>query len=111
MEIVFRTKKLDKTFNAAGALQKAYGERMAKTVRKRLAVLKHARTLSQVPTTQLGRCHQLKGRRNEQYAVDLVHPARLVFEPNHKPFPRKADGGIDTDQVTVITIIEVIDYH
>ena len=111
MEIVFRTKKFAKTFNSAGALQKAYGDRMAETIRKRLAVLKNARTLSQVPTTQLGKCHQLKGRRNKQYAVDLVHPARLVFEPNHKPFPRKADGGIDTDQVTAITIIEVIDYH
>lgn len=57
------------------------------------------------------RRHQLRGDRDEQYAVDLVHPCRLVFEPNHEPLPRRQDGGVDTDQVTAITIIDVIDYH
>ena len=53
----------------------------------------------------------LPGKHNDQYAVDLVHPHRLVFQPNHDPVPRLADGGIDVGHVTAITIIEVIDHH
>ena len=44
-------------------------------------------------------------------AVDLVHPHRLVFAPNHEPVPKKCDGGIDLDKVTSIIVIEVVDYH
>jgi proteic killer suppression protein len=111
LDIAFRTRKLEKTFNSVGELQKAYGARMAKAIMIRLAVLKAARTLALVPTTPPDRRHQLRGDRDEQFAVDLVHPRRLVFEPNHDPLPRKDDGGIDVEQVTAITIIDVIDYH
>jgi proteic killer suppression protein len=111
LDIAFRTRKLEKTFNSAGALQQAYGARMAKAIMIRLAVLKAARTLKLVPTTPPERRHRLRGDREDQFAVDLVHPYRLVFAPNHEPIPRKDDGGIDTDQVTAITIVDVIDYH
>lgn len=84
---------------------------MAKTIMIRLAVLKAAHILALVPTTPPDRRHQLRGDRDEQFAVDLVHPHRLVFEANHDPLPRKDDGGVDLEQVTAITIIEVIDYH
>ncbi len=111
MDIAFRTRKLEKTFNSDNALQKAYGSKVARTIENRLAVLSAARNLALVPTTPPDRRHQLSGDRDEQFAVDLVHSRRLVFAPNHEPFPRRADGGIDTEQVTAITIIDVIDYH
>ncbi len=111
MDIAFRTSKLEKTFNATAVLRKAHGARMAKVVMTRMAVLKAARNLMLVPTTPPDRRHQLRGDRDEQFAVDLVHPYRLVFEPNHKPAPRKEDGGIDTERVTAITILDVADYH
>ena len=57
------------------------------------------------------RMHELKSNRDEQFAVDLVHPYRLVFEPTHDPLPRKEDGGINLEQVTAIKIMEVVDYH
>lgn len=84
---------------------------MARTIAIRLAVMKNAETLSMIPTTPPDRRHQLTGDRDEQYAVDLIHPSRLVFEPNHDPLPRKEDGGIAPNQVTAITVIEVVDYH
>ena len=111
MDIAFRTRKLEKTFNVADALQKTYGARMAKAIMMRMAVLNAARSLALVPTTPPDRRHQLSGDRDEQFAVDLAHPHRLVFEPNHRPLPRKRDGGIDTEQVTAITILDVVDYH
>ncbi len=111
MDVAFRTRKLEKTFNSAAALRKTHGARMAKVLILRMAVLKTARNLAWVPTTRPDRLHQLGGDREEQFAVDLVHPHRLVFEPNHNPLPRKDDGEIDTKQVTAITILDVVDYH
>ncbi len=111
MNINFARPRLEKTFNSETALKRAFGDRMTKTIAMRMAVLRNARTLGKVPVTKPDRRHQLEGNRAGQYAVDLVHPKRLVFEPNHNPIPRKVDGGIDTDQVTAITIIEVVDYH
>ena len=77
----------------------------------RLALLKNSASLSLVPVTPPERCHQLRENRKGQYAVDLNQSLRLVFEPNHNPVPTLADGGIDLERVTAITIIGVIDYH
>ena len=111
MDITFRTRKLMKVFNSERELKRAYGDRMARSIQMRLAVLKNARTLSMVPTTKPDRRHQLVGGRRGQYAVDLVHPHRLIFEPNNDPIPQTEDGGIDTDTITAIKIMEVVDYH
>ncbi len=111
MDIAFRTHKLQKAFNAADTLQRAYGAPMARVIMMRMAVLRAARNLGLVPSTPPDRRHQLVGDRDEQFAVDLVHPYRLVFEANHEPLPRKDDGGIDTEQVTAITVLDVVDYH
>ena len=83
---------------------------MARAIMTRLAVLREAPTLSMVPTLPPNRRHQLHGNRTGQYAVDLVSPYRLILEPGDTP-ARKAGGRIDTDKVTAITIIGVIDYH
>lgn len=84
---------------------------IAKAIMKRMTVLRAARDLSLVPVTPPERRHQLTEDRDEQYAVDLVHPKRLIFEVNHDPIPRNEDGGIDLTKVTAITIVEVVDYH
>ena len=57
------------------------------------------------------RCHELKQDRKGQLAVDLVHPKRLIFEPDHDPVPKKKDGGVDWKGVTRVLVIEVTDYH
>ena len=111
MDIAFRTRRLERVFNSYDALVREYGDRMARTIAVRLAVLKNAHTLDMVPTTPPDRRHLLSGRRSGQYAVDLVNPYRLIFVPNHNPVPRTRDGGIDVDQVTAITVLEVTDYH
>lgn len=111
MDIGFRKRKIEKTFNAQTELLKAYGMPMAKAIMKRVTVLRAASNLSQVPVTPPERRHQLTEDRDEQFAVDLVHPKRLVFEVNHDPVPRKPDGGVNLEQVTAITIVEVVDYH
>ena len=76
-----------------------------------MMVLANAAALSDVPVTPPMRRHQLRGSRDEQYAVDLAHPYRLVFTPDHRPLPRRADGGIALEQVAAIVIMGVEDYH
>ena len=111
MEIIFRTKRLKKIFCSSKDLKRNYGERTARLIQNRLAVLSNASSLSRVPRIRPERLHQLSGNRKGQFAVDLVHPRRLIFEPNHDPMPVNKEGGIDRDMVTAITIIEVTDYH
>ena len=77
----------------------------------RMAVLRAIQNLALVPETPPDRRHKLSGDRDGQFAVDLVHPYRLVFEAGHDPVPRNDDGGIDTGQVTAIRILDVVDYH
>ena len=123
MEISFKKRKLGKDFNSEKLLKKAYNEPMAKAIMKRMRVLLTAKNLGMVPAKKPERRHQLDGDRKGQFAVDLVHPHRLVFEPNHTPVPLKekpadspkgkpkAGKEIDLARVTAITIIEVVDYH
>ena len=111
MEVSFRTRKLQKTFNSERSLVRQYGSQVARRIMLRLAVLRNASNLSKVPRTPPDRCHMLTGDRSGQFAVDLAHSFRLVFEPNHDPVPRKGDGGVDLDGVTAVTIIDVVDYH
>lgn len=47
---------------------------------------------------RIGRCHPLKGNRKNQYAVDLVHPYRLIFEKKES-------------EIQIVNITEITDYH
>ena len=111
MEITFRTRKLAAVFNSARALQKEYGDRMARTIASRLAVLEAADTLAEAGERPPLGLHQLTGDRGGSFAVSLVQPYRLVLRPDHDPVPLKADGGIDLAQVTAIIVTDVVDYH
>ena len=111
MEITFRTRKLAAIFNSARALQKEYGDRMARAVSSRMAVLEAADMLAEAGERPPLGLHQLTGDLGGSFAVNLVHPYRLILRPNHDPVPLKVDGGIDLAQVTAITIIDVVDYH
>jgi toxin HigB-1 len=111
MNIAFSTTKLQKTFNSEKELIREYGQEKSRVIIRRMAVLRAAVNLEQVPHLPPERRHELTGTRKGQFAVDLKHPFRLIFTPNHEPVPRKADGGIDLQQVTAITIQSVEDYH
>ena len=111
MEISFESNKLSKVFNSKKKLIQEYGPRNAEVIMRRMIVLQAAPSLNDVPHRPPERRHELGQNRAGQFAVDLMHPYRLVFRPNHDTISLKADGGIDLKQVTAITIIEVEDYH
>ncbi len=47
---------------------------------------------------RLGRCHPLYGDRLGQYAMDLIHPYRLIFTQYG-------------NTVDIVEIQEIVDYH
>ncbi len=111
MDITFKNEKFAKTFNSEKDLVQEYGPENAKKVKLRMAVLTAATCLEEVPYHPPERRHELSGNRKGQFAVDLKHPKRLVFEPNHNPLPCKTDGSLDLKEITAIKIIGVEDYH
>ncbi len=109
MEIIFTSKKLQRTCTNEKQMIKAHGSECAKKLQQRLYELLAAPDMSCIPPH--ARCHPLSGKRQYQYAVDLVHPFRLVFEPYCDDLPLNANGSLDVAKVTTIVILEVKDYH
>lgn len=83
--------------NAAVA-EKKYGTKMAEKIQMRIDQIKAADSVDQMIQYHIGRCHPLKGNRKNQFAVDLVHPQRLVFEKK-------------SNEIRIANILEIIDYH
>ncbi|WP_438715164.1 plasmid maintenance system killer protein [Enterococcus sp. AZ109] len=71
---------------------------MATKIAMRINEIEAADSVEMLVQFSIGRCHALKGNRSGEFAMDLVHPHRLVFE--------KKD---ETLQIVRITSIE--DYH
>lgn len=111
MEIIFRSSKLQKPCSSERESNRKWGAENARKVRQRLADLEAAEILADISALSPARCHELQGDRAGQFAVDLRHPFRLIFEPAQDPVPRKEDGGIDLQKVTKIRILNVEDYH
>lgn len=111
MEITFRTRRLSRIFGSERQLRREYGDAVARRIRRCLNFLESVHALSEVPSLPPYRRHELSGDRNGQFAVDLLHPYRLILVPNHDPIPLLEDGGVNTANITAIEIIEVVDYH
>lgn len=110
MEISFATSKLAKLCNSEKKLRGDYGPRMAAVIQQRLMDLFAAETLESMRKLP-GRCHALTQNLNGLFAVDLVHPDRLAFTPDHDPVPQLSGGGVDWAKVTKIEVVGIGDYH
>lgn len=84
---------------------------MAIKLQQRMMELSAVDTLGDISHLPPPRCHELTGKRTEQFSVDLVHPYRLIFIPADDPIPRTREGKIDIDRVCAIEIIEIKDTH
>jgi proteic killer suppression protein len=110
LEIAFTSTAVASLCNDGGLAKRKLGAPCARKLRARLDDLDAAANLA-VMAGLPGKCHELKGDRLGQLAIELHGGIRLVLVPNHDPIPRKADGGLDWAAVTAVTIIEVVDYH
>jgi len=111
MHITFKSQKLAKTLSSEKTLKRQFKADHAAFIKRRMMVLKAAPTLASVSYLPPERRHQLKGPSKIRFAVDLKHPYRVVFEPNHNPLPLRENGGLDLEKITAITIVAIEDYH
>lgn len=98
MDIIYSSKKIEKICTDASTARQAYGSAMSFKIQMRINEIKASETVEEMIRWHIGRCHALIGDRKEQYAVDLVHPYRLVFEKYE-------------DTVQIAYIAEITDYH
>lgn len=71
---------------------------MAEKIHLRIDQIAAADNVEQMVQFNIGRCHLLKGNRSNQYAMDLIHPQRLIFIK------------VGTE-IQIASIIEIVDYH
>ena len=98
MDIVYSSKKIERICTDASAARQAYGSNMSVKIQMRINEIKASETVEEMIMWHIGRCHALIGDRKGQYAVDLVHPYRLIFEKYE-------------DTVQIAYIVEIADYH
>ena len=98
LEILYKNKTIEKVCTKQSEAIKKYGKRMAEKIDQRIGEIKAADSVELMVKYRIGRCHQLTNNRKEQFAVDLVHPYRLVFEKKG-------------EDVQIAFVIEIVDYH
>lgn len=98
MQVKYRTNKLQKQCTNFFEARKAYGLAVAEKLHQRIDEITAADSIEMLVQCKIGRCHPLHGNRKDQFAMDLVHPHRLVFE--------KYNG-----QLHVVQVVEIVDYH
>ena len=84
---------------------------MSRSIRRCPNALGRVDTLTELSALPPLRRRGLSGNRAGQYAVDLIHPYRLIFSPAHDPLLEREDGGIDTDRITAVEIVAAVDCH
>ena len=98
LQIEYNNRALEKVCTDAQEARKKYGQKMAEKIQQRIGEISAAPSVETLVQFKIGRCHALGGNRNGQYAMDLVHPYRLVFKKN----------GAD---IQIVKILEIVDYH
>lgn len=111
MEVTFGSAKMRRAFASPGTLAQKFGPQLGKVLERRineLIALPDLLAGFAIPHLHL---HQLSNNRDEEFAVTLVGPKRLILRVAHDPVPRVDDGGIGVAAVTKVEITEVVDYH
>ena len=98
MEVTYKNRKIEKVCTNVHEAERKHGKKMAEKIWLRVNQIKAALSVEMLVQFSIGRCHPLVGKRKNQYAVDLVHPYRLVFEKIG-------------NEVQIANIIEIVDYH
>ena len=98
MQISYRNKKIEKVCTDAKVSDRVYGKEMSEKIQQRIDEIRAVDTVEDMIRFRIGRCHALTNNRKGQYAVDLVHPYRLIF---------KKEG----NEIQIAYVMEIVDYH
>ena len=78
VEVIFRTRKLEKEYQQHDKGVKAYGPEVARKYIQRINIIKQARDIDELMNLPALDCHPLKGNRHGQYAIRLTGFYRLM---------------------------------
>jgi proteic killer suppression protein len=98
LDILYKTNRLKKICTDYGTARQSYGQTMADKIHLRIQEITAADSVETLLQYSVGRCHPLKGNRDGEYAMDLVHPHRLVFEKRE-------------ERLQLVKIVSIEDYH
>lgn len=98
MQIEYKNKSIEKVCTNAHEATKKHGPKMAEKIHQRIDEISAADTVEEMITYRIGRCHLLAENRKGEYAVDLIHPYRLIFTKKG-------------NEIQIARIMEIVDYH
>lgn len=107
MELAFATKMLRDICESEVLANQMFGAKLAKSLKSRLADLRAAAKVSQLP---IGNPRQIMKCDKEYIEIDLCNVDTLVICANHNNNPQLADGKIDWSVVYHIKICSIGGY-
>ena len=99
MDIRYRTKWLERCCTDYNYAKKKYGVITAEDLKYCINVIRSFDSVETLVKLNIQRCHPLHQNRRGQYAMDLEHPLRLIFEKD------------DEGNVHIVKIVDITDYH
>ena len=98
MKVEYKNKGIEKICTNFDYAIKNQGNKMPINIHKKIKELK---TIDKVKSKIMyikEKCIKLKENKKNEYALDLVHPYRLIFEKKG-------------DEIQIASIKEIVDYH
>ena len=92
----YQNRDIEKICTNADFAKKKLSPKMYSKICKRISEIQSANSIQAL--INIGRCHKLTGKREDQYAIDLVHPYRLIFK-------------FFNDKEPTAQICEIVNYH
>lgn len=98
MQVNYKNHQIEKICTNASVAAKRFDKRTVGLIQQRVDEIHAADSVEMLVQFGIGRYHPLVGDRKGQFAMDLVHPQRLVFE-------------VIRDEIQIAEIQEIVDYH
>jgi hypothetical protein len=108
VNLAFATLKLRSLCECQAEAEHAYGFAVAKQLRARLAGLREAETVLELPA---GRPREIPSKPHNNYAVNLTKGFWLVLRANHSRIPILETGKVDWSEVSRVMIMRIEDGH
>lgn len=101
MHIEYKTRSLEQICIDVNQAEKKHGRDLAYKIHQRIDQIRSSETVEEMIQYRIGRCHELKGNRKHQYAMDLNKNYRLIFTKEED----------ETNSIQIARIEEITDYH
>ena len=108
VKIEFDTLEIRDLCENEKSMKKKFGNACSNKLKARIADLLAAMNVSELVA---GRPHPLKYKRSGHFSVSISGALRLIFECGNNPIPRTSDETVNWNQVTIVKILSIEDYH